>query len=557
MTQSPHRKAPHPNHLFEKVIKNYFRVSPEKQHKLDTAALLEKPRKIRHNIARFYPYPKIIDILAFDDDPWVREAARQTLYWEALGQYKQLLEMPRGDKIKFIERETIATLLVFFVYETDLEVLSHTLQNPNVSLHMLNTLRHYLENRSRGLFDHKYLELVKRIVELKKERILKVSEILHAVTMNNRQAGLATVLKFLLDEDILVEKSALGKLKQFSLEDLLRFIETEDPFGNYVKESRLFFWMVLEKLTRYVQQRLKIVLSQKSSPLRGAVQRLAVQIRKRMAMLLDVCSEDLSNSNNLLTLARAHLSTDPHLVKRVAQILPIEDLLDLVVDDSFPKPVSITILSMLARHPQRNVRIQVANGFVEQAKRTQRAFKEMEANINAYFDIIFNFGQNLFEELSPHKHIPIKDLEYVYELISQIQALPQTYLDTQGYSRENPCTRLEQEYQKAHLLWRTALGQYLGRLRNFSETIQKKWVEFLPVQGDPSDFIEERNRVVDSLRKRYKKSASCSLTIACRQCLKRTCSAESLLGEIEFFLGEFLEYLQEAEHLAESKKMPA
>ncbi|NIS39004.1 hypothetical protein GWN91_07745, partial [Candidatus Saccharibacteria bacterium] len=237
-----------PNRLFDFVLNNYFRISPSGPiHKYISAVQEQSPIRRLH-FAQIYNYPEVIEALAYDIDPWVREAARNNKYWQYLGQFKQLLRMNKHDKICFIQKEHFSTLLIFIVFETDLEVLESLFQNPTISIQMLLTLRNYLKKRGKGARDTKMLKLIERTIAIKRNRVVKISEIVQQFNHSESIHPLTNILKFLLDEDPLIVQSAINALYQFEHQEVMNFLFEPNPLALDHQSNYRLLWHILDRL---------------------------------------------------------------------------------------------------------------------------------------------------------------------------------------------------------------------------------------------------------------------------------------------------------------------
>ena len=533
---SPTAAAPRrtPNQVFEYVLRQYFRRHPPYTRALDLAFLGHQPVKVRRYLTRACNSPEVIEALAHDVDPWTRASARRSPYWELLGQYRQLLKMPRRDKIRFIHQEHFATLPVFIIFETDVTVLAAVFENPNISTQMLIQYENYLQERGTGVQDRRILDLVQQTVSTKRSRVLKISAIHSAPQMRDPYQALPQVLPYLMDADPLVAESAARMLTAFRKRDVLRCLFRHPGMLTLHDAGSRFFWQLLDRLA-YLYRDTRIA--------NAPIPRL---LRRRKRQLLEECQGDLSNPNHLLTIAHAHLDGDATLRRTAETVLPTEDLLAIIQDEHFQARFAFQILDVLKRHPQRPVRREVEELIVALTERGRGTLKEMESSTNAYFDILFSYSEQLLRDYESDGRVKLSDLAYLQELVNQVMAVPHQFRSGGDGETDGASTQLyERESRKAHLLWRATIGQYLGRLKQLDAALQDTWEETLADDFPEKELEAEKREAIDSLEQDYKRSINCHLAIDCAQCMKRTCAAERYLKQIDFFLSEMLDYVEQ------------
>jgi len=578
------------NKFFEEVLKRYFRIYPPLPSDNYIKSIKEKPAELRKKLANISHIPHLLDILSKDPDPWVREEVSKNNYWKILGRYKPLLYMPRMDKVKFIRKSNLSNILVFIIFETDLDVLREVFIHPEFSVKKLNYLRHFLIERGNGAKDSLILELVKTAIKLRRARIIKISSIIQAQKVKFTDYSIPHILQYLLDEDEVVVVSAIEALQDFDNKDFFNILFRKNPLPENEEAASLKIYQILEKLNeRYILP--DIAQEDKEHSDKNSIFLIDQQILKRKIELIKHCSRDLSIRDNLLTIIHAYLDQNPSIQLMLNKILNIKEIISLLKDDTTSLALVKESIKILKNHPSMDVQTEVNDLFVMMSKRTQKQLKEMEATINAYFDIIFNsmeyptiyrirqaikildttktLTNRYFLEINQKKDqdklyklfaqiddfyisrlnqtqlnldkTHIQELEDVYEMIKMLLNMPKKIVADQGFLFNTQTNEYENQIQKARLLWRSTIGQYLGRLKEFAELLKEKWIVSFEDEKSKNEFLVEYNRSERILESQYKNDIGCSLKLDCSVCKKRSCAGERFLVHIEFILGEFIE----------------
>ncbi|NOX36688.1 MAG: hypothetical protein GXO78_04045 [Calditrichaeota bacterium] len=606
MRHTAHRDPLHqlpPNRFFEYLVDKYFRVRAAEPLDEYLQRIEKLPFYERIKVAETETTPEIIEALADDIDPWVREAAQNHEYWKYLGQYKSLLDMSRADKIRFIEKEQLPNLLIFIFFESDLDVLDAVFRNPSISIAMLNTLRQYLLKRGFGPRDDLILEMLEQHIQIKRERIFKISQVLQLSTSTPPDKQLPILLNYLLDEDHLVKQSALNAIYRIDYDIFQAHLMQPDPEAIVQSGNAHRLWQVLDQLAIHFRMP-QPVLSSLDQSLDFQGQALNAEfrgfIRERKLQLLEYCSGDLSEPGRFLAVVQGHLDPDPDIQERVNQILTLEEVLSLISDATFPQAIGKKAVQILKHHPSQQLQKQLGNVLMTLSEHARKQLQEMEASINAYLDIIFNsLGYPQIQQLrstlktihearllsehflktnahtmeNPQESVKLRklfqriesfyvrklkdlyrelsagdpaELREIYEMITILMKIPDEVVEKAGYTFLTDSSDYITQVRKARLVWRSTVGQYLGRLKQFVEILHHKWLASLPTHISRLDFQEEMNLAIQELEQDYKQRVNCHLTIACKQCKKRICASERFLVEIEFLLSELIDQLEES-----------
>ncbi|GAB4363367.1 MAG: hypothetical protein Kow0042_01190 [Calditrichia bacterium] len=588
-----------PNQQFEYILKKYYHRHPPLPIQTYLSLIKEKPAAFRREIAQKCRCPEVIDALVKDSHPSVAEDAQKNEYWQLLGQYRCLLSLPTEEKIKFIRREGFQSLLVFLIFETDLKVREELYKHPAISLQMLNLLRHQLLNNRRHEEIEPHLQLIQSVVAMRRRRIFQVTAVFKEARLSDAHQSIHRIFQYILDDDEVVVRSAINVLKHYDYPLLREFIFQENPYNDDPINSEKI-WMMLQRLQKYYRLSNKPLMEIKDSPLNVefSQQNFLKDILTRKLQLLNFCSKNMNHTENLITLAHAHVDAQPETLQRVNSILNMEELLSLISDPTFPQAVSFKIMEVLKKHPSQYVHRRLAEIFLEIYERTRQRLREMELSISAYFDIIFSSLGNpeiqqirqafkvldsakkltqgfLLKSSKPQRQAPdvlkffdtiaqfyqkrlseiyldmaenrLEELEEVYELLLMIKDIPQDFLCKEGYFElENPSVYYRM-LNSTRTIFRSTLGQFLGRLRDLDEMVQRKWIYSITDLKERQLLKHDMHQVMLQLDKNHKSQMKCKLTGACSDCQKRPCAAEHALNRVEFFLGELLDFAKQGE----------
>ncbi|RMF61122.1 MAG: hypothetical protein D6748_02440 [Calditrichaeota bacterium] len=535
-----------PLRTFEFVLEHYFRVSFPASLEKYCQIINQQSAAVREHLARVSPYPDIIELLVNDRDPWVRNAARNNPYWQFVGQYKALLKMTAEDKLQFVEREDFRSLLVFIIYETDIRILKGVFENPTISLQMLTMLKNYLIQRGVGDKDGEILQLVENIISVKKQRLVKVATIHSESNQHNPETSIAFILQYLLDEDPIVVECIVNAMEKYSISEFEQWLFQPEPFEAVNNTSAFFLWQILIKLRELIsavrtpnKQKLKLLLQGHPE-----TSELILLIKRRMILLLEKCANNLDDEDCFVTLVNAYLERDPEILECVTQVLTLEELFSLITDESFSSTLATRALQILKHHPSSKVKQQLAEIFVLLHERARKRLKEMEMSINAIFDIITSYVEEIGEAFPSLNIDHLQSFQFLYENIRQLIELPYSLFTHHG-EVSSPSEEADENFQKAKIFWKATIGQYLGRLKELDELLQSVWLLILPKNFSHLEFLSEINATLRDLELAYKQRVGCHLRISCQGCLKRTCAAERFLLQNEFFLAELNDFLEE------------
>ena len=535
-----------PTRLFEYVLEHYFRISSESEDAARIQQVLSQPAEVRWHIARIYHDPSIIESLIDDPSPMVRNAALQNPYWLTLGQFKPLLTLPEKEKLHFIERESFTSIMVFLVYEKDLNILKAVFQNPTITISMLEILRRYLIRRGNNNEDAEVLRAIQQAIN-KKQYYIKQNSLIHrAAQVDSPLEKLLNLKDFLLSDDPIVVKSAVNQLEKIPFEVFLKLIGSEElrqkiPFAT--------LWGVLRAIKKYYcyyteSFHLDSLQDNTSSKPANLLKEI---IRQQKLAMLEICQTDLNNPQYFFTVVSAHIDTDKRVRKVVTGIISIEELMSLISDPTFPLLRAIKAVNILSHHPFASIRQRLKGVKVALAIKTQRGLEEMENSINACLDIITEFGKVVLNDKVKNDPNTLKELNYILELIKTVEQFPLETMANEQFSKAEDPILYNEQYKKVESLWRTTIGQYLGRLKELEEILRSKWL--IPLLSNMPNRTKEIHELSMNLRKLeydHKKTVNCELTIVCRKCHNRSCASQKYLKQLELMIRKIILTLPES-----------
>lgn len=313
---------------------------------------------------------------------------------------------------------------------------------------------------------------------------------------------------------------------------------------------------------------------------------------------MDKCKEDPTDPFRLTLLAYFHLDRDTTIREKAAEILHVDDILDVVDDENVPRRLVQKILTTLESHTDEKTREMVREARIKEVERLNKRLREIEVSVNAYFDVIFqSLGYNRIND----KKDAIQALKNASMILQQYAVESKTdttqnrgvieylnkatqyfentinalYMDTKHglfseldeirsmvhYVLDLKHFRFQDEkqkesdvddslLQKAVMIWRTAISQYLGRIKDLEEMLHMKWVKWLQ-ENEPTkkpEWMEdELHGAFLEIEIMHKKEVDCKLRIPCRECKRRGCASERFLLQVDFMLEEILSNFESQE----------
>ena len=585
---------------FTDVMERYFRKSPPIESHIYLTDEIMQNSELRRKIAFHCKFPHILNTLANDKDEVVNNTARQNDYWLLVGSYSEISGFDKRERKEFARVEGNSNIIALLMFEEDPEIVAEALDNPSISVKMIVSFLKLLEKRGKGLKDKQILELAKKALKKKKERIITIAEINKAISKLADNENINLLIKHLQAKDLFIRQVVNARLTVVDVLILKKFIYTvleknrfKNNLGNYI---------VLQELIKLIYERkdleklstTSLKLPEKKSQHKhfiSAANFYRQLLVKRRDTLIRKSADNLTDFDNIILLSCCHVDDDKKLRQQAGGILSVTDIFNIIDDTTTPRKVFKEVLQIFEKHPDKSVHQKVDMAYLNETNRLKDSLKELEQSVTAYFDIISqSLGYSQIHEFQDvikainttekqiSKFDPIitkklgkqrKDLNKIFEKIKDLLSSEANtiYLDTShraihdmgyiqsliheiidlkemGLASLRHGTPEDIEMQillKAKTIWQSALSVYLGRLKDLSEMLQKKLIKVAINTEDEKEFKEELNQALDELEIIHKEKINCKLQNPCKVCSRRGCSAERFLTETDFLINELLD----------------
>lgn len=585
-------------HYYNYIMQKFFRKSPPiPTHiylQFDTTP--EKAVELKKQIAAHCHFPAILNVLANDDNPEVRNAVYQSSYWQLVGRYQDILGFGKRERKAFARNEDKHNIFILLMFEDDPEVFREILNNPAISLTMLVRFIQLLEKRGHGRRDEMFLEMARQALTRKKDQIIKLSILQRLLRDPKSQKNVDAILPFLIAEESLLKKAVFNALRKIDQETLKRVVFSvlnEEHFKTPLQQFKALSFLL--EIVQKHRETNNLRFAEDPEVFTPHNEYLWKLLTRKRYNLVKNCAEDPGNFDNILILTYCHVDKDPQLRKLASKILTVEDILELANDLTTPRKVFKKILSILENHFDENITNKVMEAHWLESQRLKNALKEMERTVEAYFDIIFQaLGYdkiNDYRTVTDTLTFALKqlkkyeaelqkrlgsELDQLDEIAASIESVFKEWMDKIYYETNEKALR-ELEYVKtsleevlkvkdltqfalrpgtpediessirlqAHLIWRSAVSRYLGRIKDLSEMLQRKILKLARMQFNGHDFIKDFKEAMLDLERNYRKEVGCNLTIPCRRCTRRNCAAERFLRETHFLAEQLLDNFSE------------
>jgi hypothetical protein len=585
------------------VMEKYFRKNAPVPNGFYLSQDIMDDVNIRMAVARNCHFPSLVSALANDESDQVRKVAYNNEFWQLLGRFQDVLDFGKRERLFLARHEDTFNLITLLMFERDLEVFATILNNPFITVEMMELFVKLLKQRSHDRVDEQMLEMVNNTIMMRKEENVKVQQFNQLVSQIKRTSNIEQLLKMLGDEDPLIRKMLKQLLSSIDPLIFRKFIfhslgkaQFENLLQNYVILTELIDICKSRKDLNKISVRsinpigLKIV----SNKHRYMGDFFLHLLTKKRISIVKSSEQDVTDFSNVTLLSHCHISEDRVLRSLAEEIMNINLIMSLVNDISTPKKIFTDVLSILEKHKDENVVAQVEQSRLRESERLKESLKELEISVQAYFDIIFqSLGynqineyknvvrsieltdkqirkfENVLKDSLGDKHGELNDifekiqkilntrakviyfdtsqktvreLEYILSLIDEIFKLKDFGLKS---LRPGSSADFESEVRsKASAIWRSAISFYLGRIKDLSEMIQKK-IAKVAFENEKNNFELDIDTSIEEIESKYKKSIDCNLKIACAVCSRRGCAAERFLSETRFFIFKFLDNFSE------------
>ncbi len=556
---------------------------------------------LKEIITKYYRQPIPFDLEVyrhFAEQPVeLRTQIQNDPFWQSIGRFIPLLDFSEKERLKFARESECEKLLLFLLFEKDLTVLEAVFNNPRLPTKVLFDYINLIKERDIEREDDKIVRMAQAILKRRSRRIIRAQEIRTILSGEMDEEKVLTLLVFLTDKDPHIRESASNAVSMVSLEAVDAVIKNDEAVTRlrerFPKMSGIEYFEMLRTATRLV---LSVQATNQMMESGSAdVSHLEIDLRKAMKSrklkLLTASEEDPSDFFNLSVLATMHVDIDPELRGKASEILSLEDLFDLIGDESTPRRIASDILQLLERHSDRQIKSRAEEIRLLETERLNKKMKEIEVSVNAYFDVIFqslgyarindqkdavqvlktsiNYLQqfraetknaddktlgaatDLINQALTHFQSSINSLytdtkKEVFSELEEIQGMVKHILDLKHFKFDEESDDPDEEMDemilnKAVMIWRTAISQFLGRVKDFEEMLKLKWIKLVPEVDktrNPEMIEEELQEAFTEIEVHHKGAVDCKLKIQCRDCKRRGCASERFLLQVDFLLDE-------------------
>lgn len=530
-----------------------------------------------------------------------RMAIKNDPIWSRIGRFVHLVDFSEKERQKFATDQEPEKLAIFLLFEKDLDVLDRVFNNPSLPTKVLLDYINVIKERDIDREDDKILRLAQKILKRRSRRIVKARDILSLTKTELNSDSFLLITAYLADEDPQIQDAALNAISGASLELVAEALANDECVlrireGNH-ELSGIQVMAVLKKAVMHVlrvhdtRQLMEADQTEASGHAKTDLFPLLTDLKRRS---LDVCAEDPTDFFNLGILAYCHMDDKEELRTKAQGILSVEDILELAGDDSTSRTVATEILHHLEHHPDSKIQMMVQEMRLKEADRLNKRMKELEVSVNAYFDVVFqSLGyarindqkeavqvlrtalsflqqyaggldqaeqssaatvQNFVRRAIDHYESSINTLykdtkKEMFTELEEIQGIVRHILDLKTFKFDEEGGSAKQVIDetilnKAVMIWRSSISQYLGRIKDLEEMLRIKWMR-LVAENEPAKkaeaFESELYEAFGEIEGHHKDDVDCKLKIPCRDCKRRGCASERFLLQVDFLISETTE----------------
>jgi len=555
---------------------------------------------LKEVLTKYYRLPLPFDIEEyrhFEDQPFdVRIAIQNDPFWNKIGKFIQVMDFSEEERGKFARDTEYEKIALFLLFERNLEVLEAVFNNPRLPTKILLDYIQIIKERDIDREDDKILRLAQKICRRRSRRIVKAKEVHAIIESPINEDRVINLMLYLVDEDPQIAMAASNALSAVSTVWLKRILD--EPLIISKIRTRRNNVTGIEVFSMF-QKALRIVLhSIESSHMIGAADRtdptgasigLRLSLRDRKLKQLQDCTEDPVDLFNMTSLIYLQSDNDKEIQGRAARILQLDDVFDLLLEETTPRYIVDQVLQLLETHPLADVQNRAKAVRIKETERLNKKMKEIEVSVNAYFDVIFSsLGYRHINDqkdavkilrsalthlqiyVSRSKPANIESSSDIEKFINQaiehyegqinaiygntkkemfvemeeIRSMIRHILDLKNFKFETSKegeTPSEDMLNKAVLIWRNTISQYLGRVKDLESMLHVKWSK-LNQEKQGAKMMEgledELHEGFGDIEKTHKENVECKLRIPCHECKRRGCATERFLYQVDFLLEE-------------------
>lgn len=553
---------------------------------------------LKEILTKYYrlPLPYQLDVYRnFHDQPVnIRMAIQSDLFWNRVGRFVQVLDFSEQERLKFARDSECQNLMVFLLFEKNLEVLDAVFNNPRLPTKVLMDYINLIKERDIDREDDKILKIAQRVMKRRSRRIVKAREIQGLAFQSLSIENGAVLFSYLIDEDPQIQQATANVVSMMSIKHLEKIIKC-DEFADHMR--RRLPTLLGNEFFSILHSAVKIVLTSKDTRKMMEEEEeieieadLEADLRERKLKTLEKSKEDPSDFFNLSVIVYMHLDSEESIRAIANDVLSLEDVFELLSDESTPRHVSVTTLKLLEKHPNKQIQARAQEIRIKEAERLNKKMKEIEVSVNAYFDVIFqslNYSKinnekeaaqslrtalNYLQQFSQESHeleqsaitatqgVLRKAIEHfdhsvtnlygdtkkeVFSEIEEIQGMVQHILDLKNFKFEEENQKTEdvdeEILNKAVMIWRATISVFLGRVKDLEEMLRMKWSKLIGETNSKKKMEEIENELYEAfgeIEATHKEDVECKLKIPCRECKRRGCASERFLHQVDFLLDE-------------------
>lgn len=550
---------------------------------------------------RYYRQSLPFDIQSYknldEQPPDARIGMKNDPFFRDVGKYVHILDFSEQERIKFGRENEVQHLIVFLLFERDLDVLEAVFGNPQLPTKVLYDFINLIKERDIDREDDKILKLAQKVMKRRSRRIVKVREIHTANTQPIQRANLITLFSYLIDDDAQVRMAAENVVSALDVQTLINALE-DDSLIHTMRESipkitAISIFRMLESAVHLEIRNLAAgsdLGADQTNEHNAARRQLTQVLQDRKRRELEKCVEDPTDLFNATLITYLHFDKDTDLRTQALEILQPDDIIDLVSDDSTPRHISSQVLPMLEKSTDERVRQRTTEIRLKEAERLNKKMKEIEVSVNAYFDVIFQslnysrinsqkeavtmlrgslnylqlfakeaknlesgsatVAQGVIRQAIEHFEGSINALysdtkRELFTEFEEIQGMVRHILDLKSFKFEEE-SGVEDEVDeavlnKAVMIWRNTISQFLGRIKDLEEMLRIKWGKLM-TENEPKRKQEENEsdlyEAFGEIETMHKNEVDCKLKIPCRECKRRGCASERFMLQVDFLLEE-------------------
>lgn len=575
-----------------------LRAQAEALEQTDAKLSKSESAALKEILTKYYrlPLPYQLDVYRnFLDQPVeLRMTIQNDTFWTRVGRYIQVLDFSEQERLKFARDSECQNLMVFLLFEKNLEVLDAVFNNPRLPTKVLMDYINLIKERDIDREDDKILKTAQRVMKRRSRRIVKAREI-HGLAFQSLSIENAAILfSYLIDEDPQIRQAAANVISMMSIKFLQKIIKS-DEFADLMRQRQPT--LLGNEFFDIMQSAVKIILTSKdTSKMMEEEEEIEIEadlnadLNERKLKTLEKSKDDPSDFFNLSVIVYMHLENDETVSDIAQDVLSLDDIFDLLSDDSTPRHVSVTILKMLERHPNKQIQARAQEIRIKGAEKLNKKMKEIEVSINAYFDVIFqslnyskinnekeaaqnlrialNYLQQFAQESNDleqsavtvtqgvlrkaieHFDHSVTDLygdtkKEVFSEIEEIQGMVQHILDLKNFKFEEENQKAEdvdeEILNKAVMIWRATISVFLGRVKDLEEMLRMKWTKLISETNSKQKMESIESELYEAfgeIEAAHKNDVECKLKIPCRECKRRGCASERFLHQVDFLLDE-------------------